>query len=632
MKYGFVKTAALSPALRVADCEYNTQQIIAALDQAHADGVQLACLPELCITGCTCGDLVFQYSLLQGAGDGLMQIIDASSRWNLAALVGLPMNICGKLYNCAAVVCSGELLGIVAKSNLTADETRWYAPAPEEEMEIDVCGCTVPFGSRLLFQCNQLADFCFAAEIGEDLWAAVPPSTIHALAGATIIANLSASSESAGKDAYRCLLAQAQSARVLCGYVCANPGHGESTTDLVFGAHDLIAENGVLLCEKAPFAANSCITDIDVERLACERLRSAEFAACEEDYVTVPFDLALNGAPLTRKITRNPFVPEGEEAQRQRFEMILTMQADGLVKRMEHAHCKTAVIGISGGLDSCLALLVAVRAMQQLGRPATDVHAISMPCFGTTSRTRSNAQVLCEELGVSFQEVRIADTVRSHFKDIGQDEANTDVTFENGQARVRTLLLMDYANRMGGLVVGTGDLSELALGWATYNGDHMSMYGVNAGVPKTLVQHVVRHAAMQAESETLRKVLLDILDTPVSPELLPAKDGQITQQTEQLVGPYELHDFYLFYALRYGFSPAKVYYLAQNAFDGQYTDDVLKHWLHNFYRRFFMQQFKRSCLPDGPKIGSVGLSPRGDWRMPSDACSALWLKELETLD
>ena len=449
----------------------------------------------------------------------------------------------------------------------------------------------------------------------------------------TVIANLSASDETVGKAEYRRALVSNQSARLLCGYLYASAGHGESTQDMVFAGHDLIAENGALLAETSPFEGGWAETELDCQRMESERARNTSFEPSAEGYLTVDFDLALTETKLSRWVDPTPFIPHDERRRAERCELILKMQADGLAKRLEHAHAKTAVIGISGGLDSCLALLVAVRAMKQLGRPTSDVLAVTMPCFGTTHRTRSNAEILCDELAVSFTEIDIANTVHSHFKDIGQDESVLDVTFENGQARVRTLELMDTANRTGGLVVGTGDLSELALGWATYNGDHMSMYGVNAGVPKTLVRHLVQYEADIAASAELRRVLLDILDTPVSPELLPAKDGEISQKTEDLVGPYELHDFYLYYVLRFGFGPSKIFRLAKAAFAGraEYPDEVLYKWLRNFYWRFFAQQFKRSCLPDGPKVGSVTLSPRGDWRMPSDAAAALWLAELEQI-
>ncbi len=638
MKDGFLKAAAVSPSLRVADCAYNTDQIIAALENCAAQGVKLAVFPEFCITGYTCGDLFFQHTLQQGALDGLARIIEASKQLDLVALVGLPLMVRGKLYNCAAAVCGGRLLGLVPKTWLPNYgefyEKRQFTAGSAQVETISVCGQDVPFGTSLLFCCRQMPSLVLGIELCEDLWSALPPSTFHALAGATVIANLSASDETVGKAEYRRSLTANQSARLLCCYIYASAGHGESTQDMVFGGHNLIAENGVILAESKPFAGQgAAVTELDCQRMESERAHNTSFATRTDGYRTVYFDLALTETPLTRYIDPAPFVPHDAQRRAERCELILKMQADGLAKRLEHAHAKTAVIGISGGLDSCLALLVAVRAMKQLGRPLTDVLAVTMPCFGTTKRTRSNAELLCDELGVSFREIDIARTVHSHFADIGQDESVLDVTFENGQARVRTLELMDLANRTGGLVVGTGDLSELALGWATYNGDHMSMYGVNAGVPKTLVRHLVRYEADTAYSEALRQVLLDILDTPVSPELLPAKDGEIAQKTEDLVGPYELHDFYLYYVLRFGFGPAKIFRLAQAAFAGreEYPDEVLVRWLKNFYRRFFTQQFKRSCLPDSPKIGSVTLSPRGDWRMPSDACSALWLEELEKL-
>ncbi len=595
MIHGFLKACTVSPALRVADCAFNTQQTIAAMQRAALDGAQLAVFPELGLTGYTCGDLFFQQPLQRAAAKGLAAVLEASAGLDLVALVGLPVAVDGKLYNCAAVVCHGKLLGLVPKTHLPNYgefyEKRQFNPAPAGVRTLRFAGQEVPFGTQLLFRCAEMPEFCLAAEVCEDLWAPLPPSTHHALAGATVIANLSASDETIGKADYRRALVCQQSARLLCTYLYADAG-----------------------------------------RMVSERCRSTTFQPESAGYETVVFHLPLREVPLTRPVSPTPFVPAGDAARAERCELILAMQADGLAKRIAHAHAKTAVIGISGGLDSSLALLVAVRAMQRLGRPAQDVLAVTMPCFGTTHRTRSNAEILCEELGVTFQEIPIARTVHSHFADIGQDEAALDVTYENCQARVRTLELMDLANRTGGLVVGTGDLSELALGWATYNGDHMSMYGVNADVPKTLVRHIVRYAADAAENEALRAVLLDILDTPVSPELLPANEnGEIAQQTESLVGPYELHDFYLYYVLRFGFGPAKIYRLARHALGDRYPDDVLLHWLKNFYRRFFAQQFKRSCLPDGPKIGSVTLSPRGDWRMPSDACAAVWQAELDQL-
>ena len=636
MNYGFIKACAVSPALRVADCPYNAQETIEAMQQAAEDGCQLTVFPELGLTGYTCGDLFLQQPLLDAAEAALREILKASEALQLVALVGLPVTVDAKLYNCAAVICQGALLGLVPKSHIPNYgefyEKRHYCAAPAGVKEISFAGQKTLFGTKLLFRCETMQAFTLAVEICEDLWAPLPPSTAHALAGATVLANLSASDETVGKAEYRRALVSQQSARLLCAYLYADAGHGESTTDMVFSGHNLIAENGALLAESRPFSQALACTELDLGRLLAERRRNTSFEPVTDGYETVSFHLPLREIPLTRYISPTPFVPADGGARAERCELILQMQADGLAKRIEHAHAKTAVIGISGGLDSCLALLVAVHAMKKLNRPMADILAVTLPCFGTTKRTRSNAEILCQELGVQFTEISIANTVRSHFADIGQSETNFDVTFENGQARVRTLELMDLANRTGGLVVGTGDLSELALGWATYNGDHMSMYGVNAGVPKTLVRHIVRYEADAANSDTLREVLLDILDTPVSPELLPAKEnGEIAQQTESLVGPYELHDFYLYYVLRFGFSPAKIYHLAKAALSDRYSDEVLLHWLRNFYRRFFQQQFKRSCLPDGPKVGSVTLSPRGDWRMPSDACVSVWQAELDTL-
>ena len=636
MNYGFIKACAVSPALRVADCPYNAQKTIEAMQQAAEDGCQLTVFPELGLTGYTCGDLFLQQPLLDAAEAALREILKASEALQLVALVGLPVTVDAKLYNCAAVICQGALLGLVPKSHIPNYgefyEKRHYCAAPAGVKEISFAGQKTLFGTKLLFRCETMQAFTLAVEICEDLWAPLPPSTAHALAGATVIANLSASDETVGKAEYRRALVSQQSARLLCAYLYADAGHGESTTDMVFSGHNLIAENGALLAESRPFSQALACTELDLGRLLAERRRNTSFEPVTDGYETVSFHLSLREIPLTRYISPTPFVPADGGARAERCELILQMQADGLAKRIEHAHAKTAVIGISGGLDSCLALLVAVHAMKKLDRSMDSILAVTMPCFGTTKRTRSNAEILCQELGVQFTEISIANTVRSHFADIGQSEMNFDVTFENGQARVRTLELMDLANRTGGLVVGTGDLSELALGWATYNGDHMSMYGVNAGVPKTLVRHIVRYEADAANSDTLREVLLDILDTPVSPELLPAKEnGEIAQQTESLVGPYELHDFYLYYVLRFGFSPAKIYHLAKAALSDRYSDEVLLHWLRNFYRRFFQQQFKRSCLPDGPKVGSVTLSPRGDWRMPSDACVSVWQAELDTL-
>ncbi|MCI6883557.1 NAD(+) synthase [bacterium] len=636
MKYGFLRAAAASPGLRVADVAYNTQEIIKSMREYAARNAQLLCLPEFCLTGYTCSDLFLQETLICGAEQGLAEILAASCGLNLVTVVGLPVRRSGKLYNCAAVVCDGKLLGLVPKTHLPNYsefyEKRHFLPGPAQVSPMELAGQQTLFGTNLLFACRQMPEFVLGVEICEDLWAPIPPSCTHALAGATVIANLSASDETVGKASYRRDLVCGQSARLLCGYLYADAGHGESTTDMTFAAHDLIAENGTLLAEAGPFEDGRAVTELDLGRMVQERTRNTTFEPHTEGYTTVSFDLEPVEVPLTRKVSPTPFVPRDDAARAERCELILRIQAEGLAKRIEHTHARCAVVGISGGLDSCLALLVAVRACHILGRDPRDIMAITMPCFGTSKRTRSNAEILCEALDVSFQEINITATVQSHFADIGQDPETYDVTFENCQARVRTLELMDYANKNGGFVIGTGDLSELALGWATYNGDHMSMYGVNAGVPKTLVRHIVRYVADTCGKETLSRVLLDILDTPVSPELLPAAaDGSFSQQTEKLVGPYELHDFYLYYVLRFGFGPKKIYHLALAAFAGRYEPEVLLAWLNNFYRRFFAQQFKRSCLPDGPKVGSVTLSPRADWRMPSDACNALWMRELDDL-
>ncbi len=637
MQFGFVKTAALTPSLRVADPDYNAGQIISALRHAAEAGAEVACLPELCVTGYTCGDLFLQPTLLRGARDALERILRDTAALNLIFAVGLPLAHGGKLYNCAAVCRAGRVLGVIPKTQIPNYgefyERRHFCPAPAQNGEIELPGGRVPFGARLLFRWAEQPALTLAVEICEDLWAPLPPSTGHALAGATLICNLSASDETIGKAEYRRALVTGQSARLLCGYVYADAGAGESTTDMVFAGHNLIAENGALLAESAPFSGDMAVSEIDVERLSGERLRDTTFpAANAEGYAVVPFSMPHADAPLTRAVSAAPFVPDDAALRAERCDAILTMQAAGLEKRMAHTGARTAVVGISGGLDSCLALLVTVRTFRRMGKPLSDIIAVTMPCFGTTARTRTNAERLCEALGVTLRQADITATVRSSFADIRHEESRHDVTYENTQARVRTLVLMNTANQTGGLVIGTGNLSELALGWATYNGDHMSMYGVNASVPKTLIRHIVACAAGEAPGSALGRVLRDILDTPVSPELLPAENGQISQQTEELVGPYALHDFFLYYAVRWGFSPAKLYYLARAAFGGEYENAVLLKWLKNFYRRFFSQQFKRSCLPDGPKVGSVTLSPRGDWRMPSDASAALWLREAEALE
>ncbi len=637
MKDGFIKVAAGTPDIRVADCEYNRARITEIVDRAYAGGVRVLVLPELCITGYTCQDLFFQQELLDGALEALGKIKEHSAGMDMLISVGCPVRFRGELYNCAVVMINGGILGVVPKKFLPNYnefyEKRHFAAAPEGEFDIELFGEKVPFGLGLLFECRQLPELVFAAELCEDLWAAEPPSIALALGGATVIANLSASNEVIGKDAYRRELVSGQSARLLCGYIYASAGSGESTQDLVFSGHDIIAENGVILAESRLYSTGLTVTETDVKKLAAERRRNTSFIGGVRPGIRrVSFDMPLTETVLTRTVVRTPFVPQTSAEKDKRCEDILAMQAHGLEKRVRHTNAKTLVIGISGGLDSTLALLVCVEAMKLLGRPASDILAVTMPCFGTTKRTRSNAERLCELLGTQLRVIDIAASVKQHFKDIGHDESNHNVVYENGQARERTKILMDLANAENGMVVGTGDLSELALGWATYNGDHISMYGVNASVPKTLVRHIVKYYAGTVENQELSGVLMSIYDTPVSPELLPAdENGNIAQITEDLVGPYELHDFFLYNGIRWGFPPKKVFRLALYAFGDSYDRETVLRWLRTFYRRFFSQQFKRSCLPDGVKVGSVTLSPRGDWRMPSDASSALWLKELEQL-
>ena len=634
MKDGFLKVACATPAIRVADTDYNAGQITDLIGRAAEAEAKLVLFPELCVTGYTCGDLFLQRTLKDGALDALHRIAEATGGSGLVAVVGCPLEVQDKLYNCAAVLSGGRVLGVVPKTFVPNYgefyELRHFSPAPAETGVIRLWGQEVPFGTRLLFRQEEMPEFTLAAEICEDVWVPCPPSTDHCRAGATVIVNPSASDEIIGKSNYRRSLMRSQSARLLCGYLYADCGEGESTTDLVFAGHNLIAENGSILAESGLFTTGLTVTELDLQRLKQERARQNTFSPSCGGYTVVPFSLPVEKTRLTRPVAKSPFVPAEGKDLGERCETILSLQAAGLKKRLAHTGCKTAVLGISGGLDSTLALLVAARAMDALGRSRKDIVAVTMPCFGTTARTKSNAMTLAEQLGVTLQSVDIADAVRIHFGDIGQREDVHDVTFENAQARERTQVLMDLANRLGGLVIGTGDLSELALGFATYNGDHMSMYGVNASVPKTLVRHLTRYEAERLGGQA-RDTLLDILDTPVSPELLPLVDGEVVQKTEDIVGPYELHDFFLYYMLRFGFSPKKIYRLAKYAFQGEYEDGVILHWLKMFYRRFFSQQFKRSCLPDGPKVGTVALSPRGDWRMPSDACAALWLNELESL-
>ena len=641
MRDGFISVAAGTPKIRVADCRYNAEQIFTLMREADKQGVKILALPELCLTGYTCGDLFLQDTLLRGAEEGLQTVLEATRNLDIVTALGLPVwdKWDNKLYNCAAVIQKGEILGLVPKAYLPNYgefyEQRWFASGHGVEHGIELCGQHVSLCTNQTFACDTMPDLVIGVEICEDLWAPAPPSVELARKGATVILNLSASNELVGKADYRRSLVTGQSARLMCGYVYADAGEGESTTDVVFTGHNLIAENGTLLAERR-FATGLTVSEIDVDRLIHDRRRTNTFTFGKEppEIWRCSFTLPVEETHLTRYVSPSPFVPEDDAGRAERCEEILRIASLGLKKRLEHTGAKTAVVGLSGGLDSTLALLITALAMGMLNRPASDIIAVTMPCFGTTARTRSNAELLAERMGATLKVVDISQAVRRHFADIGQSMENHDVTFENGQARERTQVLMDIANQTGGLVIGTGDLSELALGWCTYNGDHMSNYAVNASIPKTLVRHLVAYLARDnaKKDEALHDVLEDILDTPVSPELLPAVQGEISQRTEDLVGPYELHDFFLYYMLRWGFPPRKIYRLAVYALGKTYSRDVILKWLKTFYRRFFSQQFKRSCLPDGPKVGTVALSPRGDWRMPSDASAALWMAELETLE
>lgn len=634
MREGYIRAFAATPKIKVADVWHNKRQISELMRQAKAEKAELLVLPELCLTGYTCGDLFLQTTLLEETGQALLELRRETEGLQMLVLIGLPFEYESSLYNVAAVLYEGRILGIVPKCHIPDyaefGETRYFTRGFDKPVWITFGEEQIPFGAKLLFSCDTIPDFTLAAEICEDVWASCPPSTFHALAGATVIANLSASDELTGKAAYRRELVGGQSARLLAAYIYADAGEGESTTDLVFSGHNLIAENGQLLAEAKRFQNQSILADIDLERLKHERKRNNTFITeGRENYTVISFSMeAGEKENVKRYIDPEPFVPSDKADREKRCEEILTIQAMGLKKRLEHTGCQAAVIGISGGLDSTLALLVTVRAFDMLGLDRRRIQAVTMPCFGTTDRTYQNAVFLTKKLSVALLEIPVKDAVKIHFQDIGHDISVHDVTYENAQARERTQVLMDVANMKNGMVIGTGDMSELALGWATYNGDHMSMYGVNASVPKTLVRHLVRYYADTCMDEKLKEVLFDILDTPVSPELLPPEDGEIAQKTEDIVGPYELHDFYLYYVLRYGYRPKKIYHLAMQAFAGRYDEKTILRWLQTFYRRFFSQQFKRSCLPDGPKVGSVGVSPRGDLRMPSDACAALWLQEL----
>ena len=628
MRDGFVRVAVGTPEIRVADCDGNAKSIIALMRRADARQAKLLTLPELCITGYTAADLFLTRPLLNGALEALARIRDASVALDVPVCVGLPLALEGRLYNCAAFVKGGRVLGVVPKRNLpnygVYYEMRHFTPGPAAVREVELLGRRVPFGGEMLFRCRQMPALTIGAEICEDLWVPDSPGVRLAVAGATVIVNPSASDESVGKADYRRMLVTSQSAQLLCAYLYADAGEGESSTDLVFSGHNLIAENGALLAQSRRYAPGLSFAEIDVEFLEHERRRMNTFGTPASPFYTVDFDLQMADIALERQVDPMPFVPSDAALRAAHCEEILDIQAHGLATRLRHIRCERAVIAVSGGLDSTLALLVTARAFDICGLSRAGISAITMPCYGTTARTRSNAQIISERLGADFSEIPIGDAVAQHFKDIGLSPQARDVTYENSQARERTQVLMDMANRLGGIAIGTGDLSELALGWATYNGDHMSMYAVNASVPKTLVRYLVKYEADRSDDTELARALEDILATPVSPELLPPVDGEIAQRTEEVVGPYELHDFFLYHILRRGCTPDKALRLALRAFDGQYDAQTVVHWLQIFCRRFFSQQFKRSCMPDGPKVGSVALSPRGDLRMPSDASAALW--------
>lgn len=637
MQQGFVKVAAVTPDIRVADPLYNRESVLKKVKEAAENGAVVIVCPELCLTGYTCNDLFLQELLLREAKEALLWLVEQTKDLNALVFVGLPFEHLGKLYNVAAAMSGGRLLGLVPKIHLPNYnefyEKRHFTRGMERAVPVSVTKDVETFmGMQMIFACEQYPCLRVAAEICEDLWAPDPPSTYHALAGANLIVNLSASDETTGKDIYRRDLVKGQSARLLCGYVYCSAGEGESTQDIVFSGHNVIAENGTLLAQAKRFANEITYAEIDVARMNAERRRMTTFESRGQmEYSYEGFSLEIKETQLTRHVDPTPFVPGDAHDREKRCEEILAMQSAGLKKRLAHTGCQNAVVGISGGLDSTLALLVTVRAFDALDIPRGKITAVTMPGFGTTDRTYDNAVGMIKSLGATLREISIVSAVNQHFSDIGHDAGIHDVTYENCQARERTQILMDIANKSGGMVIGTGDMSELALGWATYNGDHMSMYAVNCSVPKTLVRHLVRYYADTCGDEKLSGVLYDVLDTPVSPELLPPEDGKIAQKTEDLVGPYELHDFYLYQVLRYGFSPAKVYRLAKLAFAGSYDDAVILKWLKTFYKRFFSQQFKRSCIPDGPKVGTIALSPRGDLRMPSDASVNVWMREMESL-
>ena len=632
MKDGFIKVAAATPKIKVADPAYNTEEILKIIDETEKNGASILVFSELTISGYTCGDLFLQQPLLTECKNQLLRIVKATENKSMLVVVGCPIVIKQKLYNCAVVISDGSILGIVPKTHLPNYsefyELRHFTSGEglEEDLWFGEEFGYVNVAVNQLFKCKEIPELVVACEICEDLWVPLPPSTYHAMAGATVICNPSASVETTTKESYRRSLVSNQSARLLAAYIYADAGEGESTQDVVYSGHHLICENGSVLAEAKRFTNEIIYADIDVQKLAAERRKMTSFPGGQtDDYFEQEFSLEVKENKITRTFPKAPFVPDNQDERDTRCDEILSLQSMGLKKRLEHTNCKHAVVGISGGLDSTLAVLVTARAFDLLDIPRENLICVTMPCFGTTDRTYQNAVSLIKELGATLKEVRIEKAVRQHFADIGHDENNHDVTYENSQARERTQILMDMANQYNGMVIGTGDMSELALGWATYNGDHMSMYAVNCSVPKTLVRYLVLYYAETTDNKKLSEVLMDVLDTPVSPELLPPVDGVISQKTEDLVGPYELHDFFLYYMLRFGFPKSKLYRMAKLTFDGVYDDETIKKWLDKFYWRFFSQQFKRSCLPDGPKVGSVAVSPRGDLRMPSDASPTAWI-------
>lgn len=640
MKHGFIKVAAMSPQVKVADTTFNVTKICEKLDEAGREKAKIVVFPELCITGYTCGDLFLQKALIKAAKEALCRIIEHTEGMDMLVFVGLPMEKNHKLYNVAAAICDGQLLAFIPKTYRNDfgefSESRYFAKGNavaetvlfEKDGEIE----EIPFGTHILLQCDVMEELAVGCEIGSEVENVLSPGTYHTMAGATMMVNLSAISAGVSKEQKLENLLEATSRKLVCGYVMANAGLGESTQDIVMAGYNMIYENGTLLSKNDKFTYDNVYSEIDVQRLASERARKNTYEYVENnDYILVNFSVEEDETKLSRKMAKSPFIPENEKIKEERCEEILDIQARGLMQRMAHIGAKTAVLGISGGLDSTLALLVTAKAFDLLGLERSNIKAITMPCFGTTDRTYDNACTMAKTIGAELSEIDIKEAVSVHFKDIAHDMDNHNVTFENAQARERTQVLMDIANEVNGLVVGTGDLSELALGWATYNGDHMSMYGVNSDIPKTLLRHLVRYYADTCNQEALKNVLYDVLDTPVSPELLPPVDGKIAQKTEDLVGPYELHDFVLYYVIRYGFSPSKIYRLEKYCFGTEYDEETIKKWLKTFYRRFFSQQYKRSCLPDGPKIGSISVSPRGDFKMPSDASSTVWVNEVEQL-